>query len=130
MRACSFFAFLLREVIAFCHNTPHISNTPQGKIIMLTHVVMFKLHDTPDKTAIQHEIKTRLETLPALIDVIRHYEIGINVIPSARAYDMVLVSKFDNQDTLAVYSQHPDHVKHLDFIRGACANIVAVDYIG
>jgi hypothetical protein len=95
---------------------------------MLVHVVMFKLHDNVDKAAVSQEIKARLEALPPRIDVIRRYEVGVNVIASPRAYDMVLVSEFDNRDTLAIYSAHPDHVAVLPYITGNCAHIAAVDY--
>lgn len=95
---------------------------------MLTHVVMFKLHETADKTEIQHDIKRRLDSLPPQIAVIRAFEVGLNVLPSARAYDLVLVSKYDSLATLAEYNTHPAHVAHLEFIRNACASIIAVDY--
>ena len=95
---------------------------------MITHVVMFKLHDTVDKKDVAQEIKMRLDSLPAKIDVIKTFEVGLNVLESARSYDMVLVSTFESLETLAVYSKHPDHVAHLDFIRNASASIMAVDY--
>lgn len=95
---------------------------------MIMHVVMFKLHDTPDKQTVLHEIKRRLDSLPSQISEIISYSVGLNVLPSQRAYDMVLVSAFASLDTLAAYNTHSAHVEHLDFIRSASAGIVAVDY--
>ena len=63
---------------------------------MITHVVMFKLHDTADKQDVAQEIKMRLDSLPAKIDVIKTFEVGLNVLESARSYDMVLVSTFES----------------------------------
>lgn len=97
---------------------------------MIQHIVMFRVRPEmqAQKAEIQAEIKRQLEALPAKIAEIRAFEVGINLLPSDRAYDLVLVSAFDTLDTLAQYAQHPDHLVVVDYIRAHCSSIVACDY--
>lgn len=95
---------------------------------MIRHVVMFKLREDLDREATEREIKARLDTLPAKIDVIRQWEVGLNVVPSPRAYDVVLISAFDDLNALQTYQHHPDHVEQVEYLKSVSASIVAVDY--
>ncbi|MFQ3657586.1 MAG: Dabb family protein [Anaerolineae bacterium] len=97
---------------------------------MIVHVVMFKIREDLDREAVKQEIKTRLDALPAKIDVIRKWEVGLNVVPSPRAYDVVLVSAFESLDALQTYQQHPDHVAQVEYLKSVSSSIVAVDYEG
>lgn len=93
---------------------------------MLTHVVLFKFKSRDPKVA--EEARDKLRVLPALIAAIQGYEVGVNIIPSARAYDLALVSRFDSVETLKAYQEHPAHVPVLDWLKEHCESIVAVDY--
>lgn len=93
---------------------------------VITHVVMFKLQD--DKKEQAAEIQQRLQALPAQLPMIRHYEIGLDVVQSARSYDVVLISTFDTHDDLNAYSQHPIHLEVVKFIKSVTSSIIAVDY--
>lgn len=95
---------------------------------MIRHVVMFKLREELDREAIKREVKARLDALPAKIDVIRQWEVGLNVVLSPRAYDVVLVSAFDDLDALQTYQQHPDHLEQVEYLKSVSESIVAVDY--
>ncbi len=97
---------------------------------MIVHVVMFKVRDDLDREAVKREIKARLDTLPAKIDVIRRWEVGLNVVTSPRAYDVVLIAAFDTLEALQTYQQHPDHVAQVEYLKSVSASIVAVDYEG
>lgn len=92
---------------------------------MINHIVMFRFGDDKEQAKI---VKQKLETLPSVISEIKHYEIGINMIESDRAYDMVLISKFDSMDDLENYATHPAHEEVLQYIRSVASSIVAVDY--
>jgi len=55
---------------------------------MIKHIVMWKIRDEVDgkpKSEVCREIKTLLEALPEKIPLIKHYEVGINIIPSSAA---------------------------------------------
>jgi hypothetical protein len=92
---------------------------------------MFKLSETPDarqKEALRQEVKERLEKLPAKIDVIRSLEVGINVVTQARAFDVVLVSTFENLDDLEIYRVHPAHQEFVDYVTKMREQVASVDY--
>jgi hypothetical protein len=93
---------------------------------MLTHVVMFRLIDRTTDNA--QELRRRLMTLPALIPQIKHMEVGVNVVPSDRAYDVVLFQRFDSLVEMQAYQSHPDHLDVLTYIKSVIAGSVAVDY--
>ena len=98
---------------------------------MIHHIVMFKLSESPDmrqKEAHKQEIKERLERLPAEIDVIRSMEVGINVVAQARAFDVVLVSTFDNLDDLETYRIHPAHQEFVKYVGQIREQTASVDY--
>lgn len=92
---------------------------------MINHIVMFRFGDDKEQVQI---VKEKLEELPPRIAEIKHYEVGINMIESERAYDMVLISKFDSMDDLESYATHPAHEEVLQYIRSVATSIVAVDY--
>ena len=98
---------------------------------MIHHIVMFKLSDTPDarqKEAHKQEVKERLERLPARIDVIRSMEVGLNVVAQARAFDVVLVSTFENLDDLEIYRVHPAHQEFVAYVTKIREQVASVDY--
>ena len=99
---------------------------------MIRHIVMFRLRDTGDERAlekIKQEVKSRLEALPAKIDVIRSMEVGINVVSSDRAFHVALVSTFDSLEDLETYRVHPDHQEVVKYIGGVREQSASVDFI-
>lgn len=93
---------------------------------MIVHIVMMKFK--PEHLADLPAVKERLMQLPAQIDVIREYTVGLDVLRSERAWDLVIVSKFDSLATLAVYDQHPAHQEAVAYIRELRSHIASVDY--
>ena len=99
---------------------------------MIRHIVMFKLKKTDNEAslmAVKNEIKRRLESLPGKIGVIRSMEVGINVVLSERAYDLVLVLSFDTLDDLETYRVPPAHQDVVSFIAPVKDQSAAVDYV-
>ena len=94
---------------------------------MLVHVVMFKLKDRTQEQA--QALKAKLDALPAKIDLIQSSEVGINMVESVRAYDVVLISKFDSLESMQAYQVHADHQEVLAYVREVTDGIVAVDYV-
>ena len=98
---------------------------------MIRHIVMFKLKNQTDEaenSRIKEKIKSMLEALPAQIEVIRSMEVGINVVMSDRAFDLVLVSSFDSLEDLETYRVHPAHQEVVNFISGYKERTAAVDF--
>ena len=105
-------------------------NSPGGQP-MFKHVVMWKLMKkigNQSKGNLARQMKDRLETLPGKIDEIREYEVGINIGESSAAFDIVLISGFDNVDEFNSYRKHPAHQRVVDFIQTIQSEARVVDY--
>ncbi len=93
----------------------------------LTHVVMMRLHEpTPDNISL---MKNRLLALQATIPQILSIEVGANIVPSDRAYDLALITRFASLEAMQEYQVHPDHQRVLsEVIRPLTSSVAAVDY--
>ncbi len=99
---------------------------------MIRHIVLFKLVHSGDEEALRrarNEVKNRLEALVGKIDVIRTMEVGINLVESGRAFDIALVSAFDNLEDLETYRVHPAHQEVVKYISEFKEQSAAVDFI-
>ncbi len=94
---------------------------------MLTHVVLFKFKQGTTAQEIQH-LAEGLGGLPELIEEIREFRFGIDMLRSERSYDFALISSFDDLDAMQRYQVHPEHQKVLAHVRAISSNIIAVDY--
>lgn len=94
---------------------------------MITHIVMFKLKDRSAES-IERTAQV-LRDMEGKIDVLKHLEVGIDVLHSERSYDIALVTKFESMEALEVYQVHPVHkkvIEHMSQVRDAS---VSVDYV-
>jgi hypothetical protein len=66
--------------------------------------------------------------LPKKIDVIREYEVGEDVLRSARSWDAVLIGTYDSLETLKTYNEHPAHVAVVQNIRSISEAVASVDF--
>jgi len=99
---------------------------------MVRHIVMIKLKDIPaafERQNAINQIKASLEALPDKISEIKNYEVGLNINPNPLAYEIVLISEFDNFNDLNSYKEHPEHIKVLELIAKYKENSVFNDYI-
>jgi hypothetical protein len=98
---------------------------------MIKHIVFFKLKDkaeNADKVENAKKIKNMLDKLPAIIDEIIEYEVGINFVDSERAWDLSLISTFANVQELDKYRVHPEHLNVVEFIKAVSEKTAVVDY--
>jgi hypothetical protein len=98
---------------------------------MIHHIVMFKLLESlpmEQKEQNKMEMKKRLEALKEKIDVIRSMQVGINIKQSERAFDVVLVSTFDNLQDLEIYRVHPSHQEFVAYAAQIREQTASVDY--
>jgi hypothetical protein len=98
---------------------------------MVNHVVMWRFKDEADgakKAENVQKAKALLDSLPEKIPVIRFFEVGCDMLHSESSYDLVLISKFENQRDLLAYQSHPEHVKVVEFLRKVHMSKVVVDY--
>lgn len=93
---------------------------------MIKHIVMWKFKENERENMMK--FKEQLLELKGKIPEIRAMEVGININPSERSYDAVLVSEFDSLEDLKKYSVNPLHVTVSDFCKTIRTNSVSVDY--
>ncbi|SHJ92454.1 Stress responsive A/B Barrel Domain [Anaerobranca californiensis DSM 14826] len=93
---------------------------------MIKHVVMFKLEEPTEEN-----LKGAKELILAMfgkIEGLNSLEVGINVVESPRAYDLVLISTHENLEALKNYATHPVHLPVVEHMRKICKSIVSVDF--
>ena len=98
------------------------------EIIMIKHVVMWKIKQDTNKNNVIQQIKNALDELPQKINEIIEFNVGINIISSDRAYDLTLVSLFKSVETLKAYQEHPDHKIVGKLIKKHTLAAAVVDY--
>lgn len=72
---------------------------------MIKHIVMWKFKEGEHDNMLI--FRDRLLALKGQIPEIRAMEVGINMNPSDRSFDAVLVSEFDSLEALKAYSTNP-----------------------
>ncbi len=98
---------------------------------MVKHIVMWTLKDEAggkSKSENVQEVKHCLEALSDQISTIRFLEVGVNINDGPNAFDLVLYSEFDDREDLAVYQDHPAHIRARDFIRTVRDMMHVVDF--
>lgn len=93
---------------------------------MIKHIVMWKFKEGEQENMML--FRKRLLALKDQIPEIRAMEVGVNINPSERSYDAVLVSEFDSLEALKSYSVNPLHKAVSDFCKTIRTNSVSVDY--
>ncbi len=97
---------------------------------MINHIVMFRLQgDGPQVAEAAMKFKDAIEALVFQIPELVEATVGINANP-AEKWTLVLQSKVESWENLAVYAGHPAHVAAVGIIKPLIAERAAVDYIG
>ncbi len=94
---------------------------------MIRHVVFFKFKPEASASA-RKSVLDDLRALPDKIDVIRSFEVGEDIMHSARAWDVVEIATYDDLPALETYSRHDDHVEVVMKLREICDAVGSVDY--
>lgn len=93
---------------------------------MIKHIVMWKFKEGEKENMMI--FRDRLLSLRGKIPEIRSMEVGININPSDRSFDAVLVSEFDSLEALRAYSTNPLHVEVSAFCKSIRTASHSVDY--
>jgi hypothetical protein len=98
----------------------------KGGRIMVKHIVFFKLKDrSPESIAKARDL---IMSMKGKIPFLRHLEVGIDFVKSARSFDFALIAHFDTPAELDQYATHPVHIPVLNYLKSAAEQSVAVDY--
>ena len=93
---------------------------------MFQHIVVVKFKEGTPQTE-RAGIVAALQALPSKIAEIRRYEVGLDILHSARSYDFALVGGFDDQAAFERYRAHPEHVRLAQQLKDISQNLIAVD---
>lgn len=94
---------------------------------MFTHVVFFKLKDK-SKENIQ-KAKNILSRVDGRVPTLKSIKVGIDVVRSARSYDVALIATFDSQEDMDAYQVHPVHANEvLAELKPMLESSAAVDF--
>ena len=98
---------------------------------MIKHIIMFKFTDIKndiDRLEKVKKIQASFSPLQSKIDVVKSYEVGINLKKTNFSYDIVIISEYESWGDLETYIKHQEHKKAII----ACADIkkekAIVDY--
>lgn len=93
---------------------------------MVRHIVFFKLQDSSDEN--KKIVQEKIMSMQGKIDYLRHLEVGINFSPQERAFDLALISDFDNKEDLQAYAVNPVHVEIVNYLKERDTVTKVVDY--
>lgn len=99
---------------------------------MVRHIVMWRFKDEAEgKTKLENMeyIRQRLYALKDIIPEIKSIDVGINVNKTDAAFDMALISVFDDIPALERYEVHPKHVEVSQYVKKVRTDRAVTDYI-
>ena len=100
-------------------------------LVMINHIVLFKLKKYNSESEKQTEISRIEEALLGLkgkINELKYIEVGINYDLATHSHDICLITHFDSVDQLDVYRIHPEHLKVVELINQHVVERAAVDF--
>ncbi len=98
---------------------------------MIAHIVCWKVKEEfngAKKESLIQEFKEKLEALPALIDIIVDFQVGVNFTNTPAGCHLSLYSTFKTKEDLETYAVHPDHKKVVEFAGQIVIDRVVSDY--
>lgn len=94
---------------------------------MFTHVVFFKLKDKSKENI--EKAKSILMRVEGKVPTLKTVKVGIDVVRSARSYDLALIATFDSLEDMEAYQVHPVHVNEvLADLKPMLESSAAVDF--
>jgi len=98
---------------------------------MIKHIVMWRVkdsHDGQSKAEMEDEIIRRVHALRGKVDGVLELEAGRDFSRGEKSFDVALYSAFRDKKALDDYQNFPEHVELKNYIIGAAAERVVVDY--
>ena len=97
---------------------------------MIRHVLTWKLlaEDSAERSMAFAELAEGFGALPKLIPEIKMLQIGRDIEETDGNWNVALVIDFATTADLAVYQQHPEHVKVKQIVRRVTGERTCVDF--
>ena len=97
---------------------------------MIRHIVMWKFkNEAEGKSKVENMavVRDSLYALLPIIPEIKKMEIGFDVKHTDMSMDLLLLTEFDSLDALAIYANHPEHLKVAEYVRKVIETRVVLD---
>ena len=94
---------------------------------MIRHIVFFKVKEE-NKQANIDKLKIALRELKGKISEIKSIDVGVNFNAKSNAFDIALITDFQNIEDLDKYRVHPEHQKVVELIKEITEKSAVVDY--
>jgi hypothetical protein len=91
---------------------------------MVTHIVLWKLHDRTELEAVRGQLESLTERVPG----INTLAVGCPTDPSGPMVDISLYTEFATWEDLENYKVHPEHVKVAGFLKERVSERHVSDY--
>ncbi|WP_029488286.1 Dabb family protein [Candidatus Epulonipiscium viviparus] len=94
---------------------------------MVKHIVLMKMKE--ESKAKTEEFRELLVSMKENIALIKTLEVGVNIKPSPRSFDISIEACFDSEQDLQSYLDHPYHTGPiLEFLREVTNGVSVIDY--
>ncbi|MFK7827308.1 MAG: Dabb family protein [Oligoflexales bacterium] len=95
---------------------------------MVEHIVLFKFKPNTSKDELT-KIADALKGLKGKIDGLIDLSVGENFSARSKGFDSGLVVRLADEEALATYQEHPEHVRILtELLKPNLEDVIAVDY--
>ncbi len=91
---------------------------------MVTHIVLWKLHQREDLSAVHAQLASLADRVPGIKRIV----VGIPNTPDGPMADISLYTEFATWDDLQAYKVHPEHQKVVEFLKTRVAERHVSDY--
>lgn len=93
---------------------------------MIRFVVIFKLVDNSEKNVAL--IQQHIMGLEGKMPVIKHMEVGSNILLGKRAFDLAALFDFETMEDVHLFEHDPIHMQVVELIKPAVAELKTVVY--
>ncbi len=94
---------------------------------MVKHIVMYKLKDFSLENA--QALRDKFMSMKGKIQVLKEIDAGVDVLKSARSFDVVLTCVFDSLEDMEIYKNHAVHIPVMEYVKSVVEVSHSVDYI-
>lgn len=95
---------------------------------MIEHIVLFRCNPGTSQATKQGFVQAA-RNMKAHIPEILQISAGENWSERSDGYELALVSRFEDKDSLEIYQKHPEHQKFIqEWVKGNVEKVLAVDY--
>ena len=93
---------------------------------MVKHIVFMKLEDNSEEN--KRVVKEKLMSMQGAIETLKSIEVGLNFDESERAYDIALITDFEDVKGLKAYSTHKLHLLVVAYLKSINTVTKVVDF--